>query len=435
MSRRVVATLTLGCKLNQAESQSFGRQFKAAGFDVIDRPARADAYLVNTCTITHVADRKARRLIRMAKRLAPNAPVVVTGCYADWAADQIALQTGADRIINNAAKHEAPAALLALLEPFAQSNQPGPVPPAHHPAPTHTRTRAFIKIQEGCDDVCAFCIVPAVRGRERARPIDDIVREALTLEAAGTLEVVLTGTQPGAYGRDRDDGTNAASLLNALLTQTNLPRIRYSSIQPQDVSDEFLHQWEDSRLCRHFHVALQSGSDAVLSRMRRRYDTDTFVGAVQRIRAAVPGAAITTDLIAGFPAETAAEHNASVDFVREIDFAAAHVFPYSSRPHTTAGLLEDDVEPEIKRERVRTLQAVGQASTARFRSSLVGSVQSILVESNRERECWGGLTDSYVPVELVNRTGPDFSNRLLPVHIIARDNERPSGALRGRVLG
>lgn len=433
MSRPLVATLTLGCKLNQAESQSFGRQLKAAGCDVVDRPAPADAYLINTCTITHVADRKARRLIRMAKRLAPDAPVVVTGCYADWAADQIALQTGADRVIDNAAKQEAPAALLALLESSARPDQAGQAAPTHDTAPG--RTRAFVKIQEGCDDVCAFCILPAVRGRERARPIDDIVREARALEAAGALEIVLTGTQPGAYGRDRDDGTSAARLLEALLAQTNLPRIRYSSILPQDASDEFLRQWEDSRLCRHFHLALQSGSNAVLRRMRRRYDTAAYASAVKRIRAAVPGAAITTDLIAGFPAETAAEHGASMEFVREIDFAATHVFPYSSRPRTTAGLLEDDIAPQIKRERVRALQALGESGAARFRSALVGSVQPILVESRGERECWTGLTDSYVPVELADPVVPDLSNRLLPVRIVATGNKAPSGALRGRVLG
>ena len=220
MSRPLVPTLTLGCKLNQAESQAFARRLQRAGCDVIDRPATADGYLINTCTVTHVADRKARRLIRMVKRLAPDAPVVVTGCYADWAAEQIAQQTGADRVINNAAKQEAPSALLELLTlPALRDRAPHryPPPPQARESPAAGRTRAFLKIQEGCDDVCAFCIVPAVRGRERARPIPNIVREAQTLEAAGALEVVLTGTQPGAYGRDRDDGTNAARLLEALL--------------------------------------------------------------------------------------------------------------------------------------------------------------------------------------------------------------------------
>ncbi|MCZ6706626.1 MAG: tRNA (N(6)-L-threonylcarbamoyladenosine(37)-C(2))-methylthiotransferase MtaB, partial [Chloroflexi bacterium] len=209
-----MATLTLGCKLNQAESQSMGRALVSAGCDVIDRPVAADAYLINTCTVTHVADRKARRLIRMAKRLSPEAPVVVTGCYADWASERIAAETGADLVLSNRDKGEAVAGVLARLGAL------GGVGESSGPGQLHEgRTRAFLKIQEGCDDVCAFCIVPGVRGRERAVPIDAIVAEALAMERAGAQEVVLTGTQPGAYGRDRDDGTNAAGLIEALLTR------------------------------------------------------------------------------------------------------------------------------------------------------------------------------------------------------------------------
>ena len=267
----------------------------------------ADGYLLNTCSVTHVADRKARRLIRAAKRLAPSAPVVVTGCYAEWAGPELARETGADVVLPNRDKARAPTMLLAAL-PSAPPTRPATA------VATPGRTRAFIKIQEGCDDVCAFCIVPAVRGRERARPIAEIVHEAQAAESRGTLEVVLTGTQPGAYGRDRDDhaatpdgapGTNAASLLAALLSATTLPRIRYSSIQPQDVTPALLAQWEDARLCRHFHLALQSGADAVLRRMRRRYTAGGYLRALEQIRAAVPGVAITADVIVGFPGESA----------------------------------------------------------------------------------------------------------------------------------
>ena len=291
--RPLVGVLTLGCKLNQAESQAWARTLRAAGCEVVDRPVAADGYLLNTCSVTHVADRKARRLIRAAKRLAPSAPVVVTGCYAEWAGASLARETGADVVLPNRDKARAPAALLSAMQTqpatgvAAAGRGDGPGVAALG------RTRAFIKIQEGCDDVCAFCIVPAVRGRERARPIAEIVREAQAAEARGTLEVVLTGTQPGAYGRDRDDhaatpdgapGTNAASLLAALLSATTLPRIRYSSIQPQDVTPALLSQWEDARLCRHFHLALQSGADAVLRGMRRRYTAAGYLRALEQIR-------------------------------------------------------------------------------------------------------------------------------------------------------
>ena len=419
-SAPLVATLTLGCKLNQAESQSMGRALVSAGCDVIDRPVVADAYLINTCTVTHVADRNARRLIRMAKRLAPEAPVVVTGCYADWASERIAAETGADLVLSNRDKGEAVAGVLARLGAARAVGEPS------EPGQLHEgRTRAFLKIQEGCDDVCAFCIVPGVRGRERAVPIDAIVAEAQAMERAGAQEVVLTGKQPGAYGRDRDDGTNAAGLIEALLTRTTLPRIRYSSIQPQDVSASFLEQWQDERMCRHFHVALQSGSDAVLERMRRRYDVVTFLGALERIRAAVPGAAVTTDVIVGFPGEGEAEFAETVSVSEEAGFARMHLFPYSERPRTGAALMEDDVPNEVKRERMSRLQVVAEAGSVAFRAGLVGTVQAVLMEGRsrgKAADGWSGLTDTYVPVRIIE--AGDW-NRLLPVAVEGLDRLLP----------
>ena len=443
--RPLVGVLTLGCKLNQAESQAWGRTLRAAGCDVVDRPVAADGYLLNTCSVTHVADRKARRLIRAAKRLAPAAPVVVTGCYAEWAGDALARETGADLVLGNGDKGRAPSALLAAMPPRG-APEAAPAGRATGVAPPG-RARAFLKIQEGCDDVCAFCIVPAVRGRERARPIAEIVREARAAEAAGTLEVVLTGTQPGAYGRDRPDhapspdgspGTNAASLLAALLSGTTLPRIRYSSIQPQDVSPALLAQWEDARLCRHFHLALQSGSDAVLGRMRRRYTAADYLRALEQIRAAVPGVAITADIIVGFPGETARDFAATLAVCREAAFADVHVFPYSRRPRTSGAKLPDDVPPPVKRERLRAVEAAVAQSRAAFRSALAGSVAAVLIESRRGG-AWRGLTDTYVPVAVAaDPGGPDLTNRLLPLRLDRPDDGAAggeAGAVPGRLLG
>ena len=440
--RPLVGVLTLGCKLNQAESQAWARTLRAAGCEVVDRPVAADGYLLNTCSVTHVADRKARRLIRAAKRLAPSAPVVVTGCYAEWAGPSLARETGADVVLPNRDKARAPAALLAALLTAPQTRPavvaaddrgdgPGVAPLG--------RTRAFIKIQEGCDDVCAFCIVPAVRGRERARPIAEIVREAQAAEARGTLEVVLTGTQPGAYGRDRDDhaapaGTNAASLLAALLSATTLPRIRYSSIQPQDVTPALLAQWEDARLCRHFHLALQSGADAVLRGMRRRYTAAGYLRALEQIRAAAPGVAITADVIVGFPGESADDFAATLAVCREAAFADVHVFPYSPRPRTSGAKLPDDVPPQVKRERLRAVEAVVAESRASFRAGLAGSVAAVLIESRRGA-VWRGLTDTYVPVEVAAPAGgPDLTNRLLALRLGAAQGDA-AGAVAGRLLG
>ena len=403
----VVAALTLGCKLNQAETQQAARELQRHGCVTVDRPSRADAYLINTCTITHVADRKARRLIRLAQRLSPDAPVIVTGCYAER--DGASLERNLNvQIVDNAHKEVAARAVLDALTNAAPSELA--------PAPTDTggRTRAFLKIQEGCDDVCAFCIVPYVRGRERAVSIPQIVAQARERVETGVREIVLTGTQPGAYGRDRGDGTSAARLIEALLAETDVPRIRYSSIQPQDITPELLACWDDARVCRHFHIALQSGSEPVLQRMRRRYSADQFEQAVGLIRTAVPGASITTDIIAGFPGETDADHAATVALMERVRFADVHVFPYSSRPNTSAALLPDDVPPPIKRERAAELRERGQAHTREWRSAQIGQTESVLFESNKR-----GLTDTYLPVRAAATARR--ANQIIPVRIDALD--------------
>ena len=403
----VVAALTLGCKLNQAETQQAARELQRHGCVTVDRPSRADAYLINTCTITHVADRKARRLIRLAQRLSPDAPVIVTGCYAER--DGASLERTLNvQIVGNAHKSAAASAVLEALASAA--------PAEFAPAPTDTggRTRAFLKIQEGCDDVCAFCIVPYVRGRERAVAIPEIVAQARERVEAGVREIVLTGTQPGAYGRDRGDGTSAARLIEALLAETDAPRIRYSSIQPQDITPELLGCWEDARMCRHFHIALQSGSDPILRRMRRRYGADQFEQAVGLIRASVPGASITTDVIAGFPGETDSDHAATVALMERVRFADVHVFPYSLRPNTSAALLPDDVPPPLKRERAAELRELGQAHTRDWRRAQIGQTESVLFESDER-----GLTDTYLPV--CAAAAARRANQIIPVQVTDLD--------------
>ena len=411
----VVATLTLGCKLNQAETQQAARELQRHGCLTTDRPARADAYLINTCTITHVADRKARRLIRLAHRLSPDAPVIVTGCYAER--DGAALsELPQVQIVGNDRKREAATAVLSAIESID--------PAVNRVTPGSGRTRSFIKIQEGCDDVCAFCIVPYVRGRERAVPIDDIVALAQERVEDGVQEIVLTGTQPGAYGRDRSDGTNAAALIEALLSRTDAPRIRYSSIQPQDITPQLLACWDDARICRHFHLALQSGSDNVLTRMRRRYTSAQFRDAVQSIRAAIPGASITTDIIAGFPGETDADHQATLSVMDDVRFTDVHVFPYSQRPQTSASLLDDDVQPELKRSRAAELRELGGRHRREVLEMQLDSIDSVLFEDAET-----GLTDTYLPVHV--QSSEDLTNQLRSVRIVSVGESTLIGELAG----
>ena len=409
-----VAILTLGCKLNQADSEAIARELTALGLAVIDRPAVADAYIINTCSVTHVADRKARHLVRLARRMAPEAPVIVAGCYVETAGPEVAALTGADAAVGNADKAGLARRVAALC--------PQPRPPALAGAvrAPGLRTRAFVKVQEGCNDVCAFCIVPKTRGREHSRSVDDVLRDVRARESEGVQEVVLTGTQLGAYGRDT--GLRPADVIRAVLAETAVPRIRFSSLQPQDITSELLALWDDPRLCRHFHLALQSGSDATLRRMRRRYSAAEYADAAARIRAQCgDDVAITTDVIVGFPAESDAEFDESVEFCRRMRFAAMHVFPYSLRSGTTAAHMPGHITAEVKRQRMRRMLEVARTSQAAYLARFAGRVMPVLWErcddGKADAPLWDGLTDTYIRVRA--RSREDLRNRLRAARLIA----------------
>jgi threonylcarbamoyladenosine tRNA methylthiotransferase MtaB len=418
-----VAVLTLGCKLNQSDSEAIARRLTGAGVRVVDRPQQgADAFVINTCSVTHVADRKARHLVRMARRLSPEAEVVLTGCYAETAPPGIAETVGANAVLPNADKPSIPERLLARLQ---DRGDPAVGCPTH--IRDGLRTRAFVKIQEGCNELCAFCIVPYTRGREASVPVDHVVREVQAREAEGVLEVVLTGTQLGNYGRDLGwDEQGPRPLLQALLDRTSIPRIRLSSLQAQDILEPLLDLWSDPRLCPHFHLPLQSGSDPVLSRMRRRYSADEFRRAVALIRERVQDVAITTDVIAGFPGETEADFQATCDLCREIGFAAIHAFPYSRRPHTGADRMGGHLPAETRRTRLERLLGIGAASTRAFRQRCLGRILDVLWEERRDAR-WSGLTANYVRVQTVSEA--DLTNKLLPVRLTSIDGDTMIGEL------
>ncbi len=416
---RTVALLTLGCKLNQAETEAMAREFSALGFGVLDRPAAAHGYIINSCAVTHVAERKSRHMVRLARRLSPEAPIVLTGCYPQSAGGAAALDlSDADVVIPGPEKQRSVGVLLAAM---AES----PARPLRAPVAGTLRTRAFVKTQEGCDDVCAFCIVPYTRGRERSIPPAGIVRAVREREAAGTLEVVVTGTQLGAYGRDNPGNGGLVELISTLLAESSIPRIRISSVQPQDVTPPLLALWEDPRLCRHMHLALQSGCEETLRRMRRRYTADRYRRALAEIRAAIPQVAITTDVIAGFPGETDAEFEESFAFCSESGFAGIHVFPYSRRAHTLAARLPGHVPEATRAGRVRRLLALAGDSARRFVTDRLGSNFAVLWEElvPDEPGVWAGLTDNYIRV--FTRSREDLRNHILPAKLIGT---RPGGA-------
>jgi threonylcarbamoyladenosine tRNA methylthiotransferase MtaB len=400
-----VALDTIGCKLNQSETQLLARQLAQAGYRLVAAGEEAEVYILNTCTITHVADRRCRQRLRLARRRNPGGVVVAIGCYAERASDELAQVDGVDLVLGNSQKSE----VVRRLEESGYLSRPGDSQGDLTIA--DFRTRAFVKVHEGCNSPCTYCIIPVVRGRERSIPADQVVGEVKGRVAEGYKEVVLTGTKIGLY---KYDGVNLAGLLRRLLTETGVERLRLSSLKPREISPELIGLWRDRRLCRHFHLALQSGSDTVLRRMKRGYTASGYHRAVALIREMVPEAAITTDVIVGFPGETEAEFNESYEFCRQIGFARIHVFPYSPRSGTPAAEMPERVGDKVKRERSRKMLALAQESARSFREGFLGKTMPVLWEKQTDG-VWSGLTDNYIRV--YTESSQDLTNKLLPVRL------------------
>jgi len=400
-----VALDTVGCKLNQAETQLLARQFAQAGYRLVSPNDGADVYILNTCTVTHVADSTCRQRLRLAHRRNPDGVVVAIGCYAERARHELAQIEGVDLVLGNNEKSN----LLCLLEESGRLSRLSYSQVGS--AIIDFRTRASVKVYDGCNSFCSYCIVPLVRGREKSIPVDRVVGEVKQRVADGYKEVVLTGTKIGSYNYD---GVNLVGLLKRILTETDIERLRLSSLQPQQVSPELIGLWLDKRLCRHFHLSLQSGSDGVLSRMRRGYTVSDYQGAVDLIRDMVPEVAITTDIIVGFPGETEAEFKQSYELCQQMEFARIHVFPYSSRQGTQAAGMPDQVGDRVKRERSQRMLALARDSAQSFRQKFLGKTMTVLWEKQSDG-IWTGLTDNYIRV--YTKSDEDLTNKLLPVKL------------------
>lgn len=419
-----VAIETQGCKLNQADSLMLSRMFAEAGFRYVDAEQPADVYVVNSCTVTHIADRKARHSLRAARRRNPKGTIVATGCYAQRSPDELRQIDEIDLVIGNADKSTL---VRQVLEWLGLPDNVRPIGEAAGDvkAPAF-RTRAMVKIQEGCDQVCAYCIVPKVRGRERSIPADRVIEEVRSRVAEGYREVVLTGTQLGTYGFEWSS-LDLRELIQRVLSETDVSRLRVSSLQPQEIDDDLLDCWLDKRLCPHFHLPLQSGSDFILKPMRRRYTSAQYAEAVTRIRERLPGASITADVIVGFPGESDDDFQRTYALCDAIGFADMHVFPYSIRPGTSAAYLEAQVAPEVKARRARKLLNLAKRQSLEFRRGLVGETRSVLWESGISGrkdgdECtWSGLTEDYIRVSAVGR--PDLENEITSVRLLSADED------------
>jgi threonylcarbamoyladenosine tRNA methylthiotransferase MtaB len=403
--RPTVALDSLGCKLNQAEIQQLARQLEAAGYRLVAPSEKADIYILNTCSVTHVADSKSRHLLRLAKRHNPAARLVAIGCYAHRAPKELAQIEGVELVLGNDRKMN----LLGLLgDNVTPLRSDGPAVSWRESG----RTRAFLKIQNGCKNFCAYCIVPLVRSKEENVPPEKVTALVKGLVAQGYREVVLTGTEIGAYN---GKGIDLEGLIRRILADTPVPRLRLSSLQPHQISPSLIGLMQDTRLCPHFHLSLQSGSGAVLQRMKRRYTADDYRRTVALIRANVPEAAITTDVIVGFPGETEAEFRETADFCRKIKFARIHVFPFSPRPGTAAATMPRQIAAAVKKERAQTMLTLAKESALDFKQRSLGKTMAVLWEKE-SGGLWSGLTGNYIKVYLKSRE--DLTNKIQPVKLV-----------------
>ena len=409
---------SLGCKLNQCEREALAKQFVEAGHLVVGTPQAADICIVNTCAVTRAAAGKSRRRFHALKRANPVARLVATGCYATL--DGEALDV--DLEVNNDLKDD----LVALVE--ARVEEWGILPDSSsgcERVPV-SRTRPMVKIQDGCDNACAYCIVCILRGKQRSRPREAIVQEVADLVQQGYHEVVLTGVHVGAYGRDTDD--NLVDLVRAILEFTPPERLRLSSIEPWDLTPDFFALWQDPRLCTHLHLPLQSGCDNTLSRMNRHYTTGQYADLVAQARASIPDLALTTDLIAGFPGESEQAFVETAAFIERMAFARAHVFVYSARPGTPAAEMPDQVPLVVRRQRALALREIAQRSGEAFRRGFLGRTMPVLWEVRQRNGRWSGLTDNYIRVYA--DSDRDLANT---VHDVVLEDLDADG-IRGRLL-
>jgi threonylcarbamoyladenosine tRNA methylthiotransferase MtaB len=406
-----VRILTLGCKVNAYDSATIGDRLRAAGCELIADGARADVVIVNSCTVTDAADAESRRVARRARRENPSARVILTGCYAQTKPEEAAAVDAVERVIG---LNRLDALVAAVTSPSAGAERIL-VGNARRERTVGTygarsfggNTRAFLKVQEGCDLFCTFCIIPLARGASRSLPPRQVLAEVERLAAAGFEELVLTGVHLGGYGHDLVPAVDLAWLVGALAEQGLVPRLRLSSIDPHEVSEPLLRVLaREPALCPHLHVPLQAGDDGVLRRMRRRYDTALARERLQAMRDALPEAAIGTDLIAGFPGEDDAAFERTIAFVEESPFTYVHVFPYSVRSGTTAAKLDGRNAPATIAARARRLRALGERKRAAFARRFDGTDAEVLVETTRDPRTGAlrGYTRNYLRARLA---GPD----------------------------
>ncbi|NCB93644.1 MAG: tRNA (N(6)-L-threonylcarbamoyladenosine(37)-C(2))-methylthiotransferase MtaB [Clostridia bacterium] len=403
-----VALHNLGCKVNAYETEAMQQMLEAAGYEIVPFAPGADIYVINTCTVTNIADRKSRQMLHKAKKMNPEAIVVAAGCYVQTDAKKAAQDASIDLIIGNNKKQE----LVAVLEQYQKDKtKKQEMADIDHTKEyerlridrTEEHTRAYIKVQDGCNQFCTYCMIPYARGRVRSRKIEDVVDEVVKLSQSGCQEVVLTGIHLTSYGVERpEDGENLLKLIQAVHGVDGIARIRLGSLEPGIITEEFARTVSGlPKFCPHFHLSLQSGCTETLKRMNRRYTAEEYARHCQILRKYFDAPALTTDVITGFPGETREEFEQSKKFIEEIGFYETHVFPYSKREGTKAASMPDQLTEQVKKERCRQLIEIGKRHKISYMDQFLGQEKEVLFETQQEIEgisYWTGYTMEYLKV-------------------------------------
>ena len=420
-----VALHNLGCKVNAYETEAMQQMLEAAGYEIVPFAPGADIYVINTCTVTNIADRKSRQMIHKAKKMNPDAIVVAAGCYVQAGKEKAETDMSIDLIIGNNKKQE----LIPLLEEFQKNRNCGQgIIDIGHTREyeeleidrTEEHTRAYIKVQDGCNQFCTYCVIPYARGRVRSRRTEDVVREVERLACSGCREIVLTGIHLSSYGVDRkEEGENLLSLIRAVHQVNGIERIRLGSLEPGIITEEFAAAIAKlPKVCPHFHLSLQSGCTSTLKRMNRRYTAEEYREKCEILRKYYPAPALTTDVITGFPGETEEEFAESRSFVDSIGFYETHIFPYSRREGTKAADMPDQLPEQIKKERCRELIALGKKHRTEYMQHFLGQEKTVLFEEIQtiaEEEYWVGHTMEYLKVGV--KTNQNLENKMAVVMI------------------
>lgn len=431
---RKVAFYTLGCKVNQYETEAMIEAFETEGYQTVDYEEYADVYIINTCTVTNMGDRKSRQIIRRALDSNPEAFIAVVGCYSQISPDKVIEIPGVKLVVGTNERAKIVELVEYAMDKEEKINMVSDIMEVREFEEMSiknykSRTRAFLKIQEGCDQYCSYCIIPYARGHIRSRRPESIIEEVKMLAENGFKEIVLTGIHVASYGRDLGD-TSLIEIIEQVHQVDGIERIRMSSVEPKTLNDEFIDRLSKlDKICRHFHLSLQSGCDATLKRMNRKYTTEEYMRVVNRLREVYPEVAITTDLIVGFPGETEEEFQGTVDFVKKVDFSGMHVFKFSPREGTPAAKHSNQVLPQVKEQRSKIITEIANQSEEAFKKRFLNREMTVLFEQKvaEDSSCFEGLTDNYIRV--IAETPTDIKGKILPVKLTALKEDYMEGIL------